>query len=373
MLIITNRKQNVIVTNQTGGKAFTSKFSSNGSDLSIADVSNTSGNLENPEWLTQNVIVNATDIQIKKRITEYANNALSNGRSILVYIHGNNNNFEKMLDRCHFLSQTYEAVEVIGFSWPSEGFLPTEVADLSQFDTAIGDDDGLSDEKKYKSWFSEKSGRYLQAKKNAASSAKALDRCLARIADIKASPATTSCKFSLTAHSLGCELLHQTIIKSSSDLAQFCNVIFLAPAVTASAQHAMLANLAPQKKVYVMFNKNDWILAASSFVDGDIKLGVDPKSAPPPSSNAKVRYVDFEGAAGGAGHRYFLEGETLDMVRHKRFKVAKRLFDRVFACKDDIAPGEGERGVYPLGCDSTGKTCFMGSGTVLSANDSLGG
>ncbi len=372
MLIITNRKQNSEANLQHGGKAFTSKFAANNSSLCIADVSNTSGNLEDPEWNTQNIVLNASDAVIKRRITDCANNAVSNGRSILVYIHGNNNNFEKTLDRCHFISQTYEAVEVIGFSWPSEGFLPSQLDDLSEFDTVVGDDDGLSDKKKYKSWFSEKSGRYQQAKLNAAASANALDHFLTLIAEIKVAANATKCTFSVAAHSLGSELLHRTIIRNNSDLAQFCNVIFLAPAVDATAQHKLLANLSPLKKVYVTFNKNDWILAASSVVDNDVKLGMIPKSSPPPSPNPKVRYVDFEGAAGGAGHRYFLEGETLDMVRRKRFKVAKRFFDRVFACKDDVAPGEGEKSVYPFGCEADGKVCYMGYLTGPSPNDSLG-
>jgi esterase/lipase superfamily enzyme len=369
MLIITNRK---VESDQTGGEAFSSKFSKNDTKLSIADAFNASADLEAPIWETHKIEKNASDGQIKKRVTEYAKNAASQGRATLLYVHGNNNDYAKTLARCHFLSQTYEGSEVIGFSWPSEGFPPDAKDQLGSFDREIGNDDGLSNESKYRSWFSDKKTYYLQAKKNAAASAHAFDRCLLLIAEIKnANPNLT---FVLGAHSLGNELLFNTIqLKTSNaSLSFFSNVLLLAPAVSAKNQALLLDHLNPGKRVFVTYNKNDWILAASAVVDGDAKLGIDPTSASAFSTNKKVRYVDFEGAAGGAGHRYFLEGESFDMKRKKRFKLAKRFFDRTFAGQYDIQKDEGEKAVYLLGCKPNGKVCYMGPATGSTLGDSQG-
>jgi esterase/lipase superfamily enzyme len=369
MLIITNRK---VESDQTGGEAFSSKFSKNDTKLTIADAFNASADLEAPIWKTHNIEKNATDAEVTKRVTVYAKNAASQGRAILLYIHGNNNDYAKTLTRCHFLSQTYEGIEVIGFSWPSEGFPPDEKGHLGSLEREIGDDDGLSTESKYRSWFSDKKTYYLQAKKNAAASAQALDRCLSLIADVKS--AHQNLTFVLGAHSLGNELLFKTIqLKASnSSLSSFTNVLLLAPAVSARDHASMLDQLNPEKRVFVTYNRNDWILAASCVVDGDAKLGVDPKYASALSTNKKVRYVDFEGAASGAGHRYFLEGESFDMKRKKRFKLAKRFFDRTFAGQDDIQKDEGEKAVYLLGCKPNGKVCYMGPATGSTLGDSQG-
>jgi esterase/lipase superfamily enzyme len=373
MLIITNRKPNLSPTSQDSGRAFSSKFAAGQPTLSIVNAFNSSVDTENPQWTTENTIIDAADAQIKKRISEFGRAAAAQGRSVLVYIHGNNNDFAKMLQRCHFLSQTYEHIEVIGFSWPSEGFPPGIDSRLSAHEVDMGDDDGVANEKMYKNWFAEKRDRYLQATRNAHASAAALGRCLALFGALKSSDTNTV--LSIAAHSLGNELLRKTTARRgiNSDLSSFCNVVLAAPAVDATLQASFLNPLSPQKRVFVTFNKNDWVLAGASVVDGDTKLGTNPTSTPNLSSNEKVRYVDFEGAASGAGHRYFLEGSRLDMKRKERFKVAKRFFDRTLSRFDDILIGESEGKIYPLRCSSNGKFCYMGPETARGPNDSPGG
>lgn len=350
MLIVTNRQANATATD---GSAFTSKFSVDGEALSVAHavkVQNGDG------WETRDVQSDAKDSAISNRIGKYLADAQSHGRHVLVYVHGNNNDYTKMLQRCYDLTSTYEAIEVIGFSWPSEGYLPGQKQVLSDFERDMGEDDALDTRKKYTNWVLEKRARYLQAKTNAEGSSKAFARFL-KLAGKGLANADANAGGTLSVHSLGNHLLLDSIDKYDADknLKAYSNILLLAPAVPSPSQGLLLDKLQPKKRVFVTYNKNDWVLAGAQIVDGESKLGLDPGTPALRSANPKVRYVDFENASAGAGHRYFVNPKDTGK------KTTKALFARTFYGLDDVNVGEGEQQVYPFGCSADGKTCFMGA------------
>jgi esterase/lipase superfamily enzyme len=157
MLIITNRAP---ATNPTDGNAFTSKFAVGKTDLSVADATRLSIGNGPAAWKTKNVDVNTSDIAISKRLAEHMSAAKLNGRRILFYVHGNSNDYLKMLERCYDLTSAYEAIEVIGFSWPSEGFLPSQKKFMSAFDRDMGADDGLDSQSKFQNWMMDTQREY---------------------------------------------------------------------------------------------------------------------------------------------------------------------------------------------------------------------
>ena len=353
MLIITNR---VPSANPTDGNAFTSKFGVGKADLSVADATKLPIGTGAAAWSTKDVDVNTSDNVIGKRLAEHMSAAKLNGRRILIYVHGNSNDYLKMLERCYDLTLAYEGIEVIGFSWPSEGFLPSQKKLMTAFERDMGADDGLNSQLKYRNWMADTQKEYRQSKKNAESTAAAFTRSLKLIAKALAN-VNTGNDGTLAIHSLGNYLFWQAL-QNQAALAytkQFSNIVLLAPCATNAVQQPMLDPLVPMKRVYVTFNKNDWVLAGSQVADKDTKLGLDPGMPTDLSANAQVRYVDFEGAAVGlAGHRYFIDPHDLRVPKTKQF------FSRIFAGEDDLRSGEGEKQAYPFGCTNDGKTCYMG-------------
>ena len=353
MLIITNR---VPSTNPADGNAFTSRFSVGKPDLSVADATKLQTGSGAAAWSTKDVDVNASDVAINKRLAEHMSAAKLNGRRILFYVHGNSNDYLKMLERCYDITSAYEGIEVIGFSWPSEGFLPSQKKLMTAFERDMGADDGLDSQSKFHNWMADTQGEYRQARKNAEGTALAFTRSLKLMSKAIAN-ANTGNDCTLALHSLGNYLFWQALQNQSAlpYTRQFSNIVLLAPCVTNAVQQPMLDPLTPKKKVYVTFNKNDWILTASQIADKDTKLGLDPGLSTDLSTNVQVRYVDFEGAAVGlAGHRYFIDPGDLRVPKTKQF------FSRIFAGEDDLRPGEGEKQAYPFGCTNDGKTCYMG-------------
>lgn len=358
MLIITNR---VPSTNPIDGNAFTSKFGVGKTDLSVADATKLLTGTGATAWLTKDVDVNATDNAISKRLAGHLSAAKLNGRRILIYVHGNSNDYLKMLERCYDLTSAYEGIEVIGFSWPSEGFLPSQKKFMSAFERDMGADDGLDTQPKFHNWKKDTQKEYRQSRKNAEGTAAAFSRSLKLMSKALANVSTGN-DGTLALHSLGNYLCWQALEHHATlaHMGQFSNIVLLAPCIANGVQQPMLDPLAPKKKVYVTFNKNDWVLAASQVADKDTKLGLDPGMPTDLSANPQVRYVDFEGAAvGPAGHRYFVDPSDLRVQKTRQF------FSRIFASQDDLRPGEGEKQVYPFGCTSDGKTCYMGITTTV--------
>lgn len=241
------------------------------------------------------------------------------GRDLLLFVHGFNNSFADVLDRCHGLAETYD-VEVIAFTWPANG----------------GGVKGTVD--------------YLEDKRDAQASVVAFDRVLNKaremiqaaradylnglIAESRerfpesgekqrefvAKRAEQQCPFrvSLMLHSMGNYLLERTLKSEAlrSNQLVFDNILLVAADCNNDRHAEWVDRLQVRNRLYITINEDDYALRVSRMKGGEeqgARLGHYPYSL-----NAKqASYVDFTGAPHvGSSHAYF-EGAALknDAVR----------------------------------------------------------
>jgi hypothetical protein len=346
MLVFSNRQ----TTNDAGAGAFTARFTPAEPRLAMARVSaSTAGG-----WQVAD-LVGAVDDDAALRALVPLFRA---ERRLLVYLHGFNNTPADSFQRYARLSELY-GLEVIGFAWPSEGFLAdgselpllapgAEGAEVGGGEMQLG---AIAASNRRDSGIQRLIRRYRQAKSNAQDSVDALARLLRLLATARLY--ANQQPISLAAHSLGAHLLQYTfdLPGAGEALGATHNVALLAACVRAAGHRDWLARLQPKGQVFVTYNRSDSVLFGASIADGQqTKLGTDP--GPQRLLSPSVRYVSFSNAKVGAGgHRYFV----LDDMPKKSLK----LFSRMFGSERDIQPGEFPRRVYPVGCDADGSTCYM--------------
>ncbi len=288
---------------------------------------------------------------------------LGGTKPVLVYLHGNNNTPSDCFERCQQLEDQY-GVAAIGYSWASEGYLPSGQDEPGLDQTNLATDtqeDSLSivtsKEKLKEGWIARKARRYGQAKLNAQNSKDSLARFLRLLALARLK--TMKQKMSFAAHSLGCHFLHYAVNEQDAEasLSAMHNVILMAGCTGAAKHTAWVGQIHPLLRVYITYTKADSVLAASTIIDGDAKLGTSP--GVDRLVGPKYRYIDFEGAAHMAmgAHRYFVADPGKQLS-----KQAQTLFTRIFNSQLDFdPPGELAKVVYPVGCTSDGTVCYMGS------------
>ena len=357
MLIFTNRE-----IDQGGTEAaVTARYKPLLDELSLADV-DVRGNGKG--WRLDKVERMVSDATAVARLIA----VLAADKPVLLYVHGNNNTPATCFTRCQALEQNYN-VNVVGFSWTSEGYLPDGQDGASG--AAAGDDPGAEDDLSRVSktnasegWAQRKARRFGQAKVNAQQSAAALARFLRLVTAARL--ATMKQPFSAAFHSLGCHFLHYGIEREGAveALAAAQNVALIAGCTGAAKHAAWVKRINPLRRVYLTYTHADTVLAAAKFIDGDTKLGSDPGDEL--LTGAKYRYVCFDGAAKmkiGA-HRYFVPDAGKELS-----KKATLLFGRIFSSAADFSPPrEEERTVYPVGCEPDGSVCYMGRPTALEPN-----
>ena len=274
------------------------------------------------------------------------------GKPLLLYVHGNNNTPADCFARVQDLRQLYPDSEVIGFSWPSEGFLcdgsslpgvalPTgsaegELAQVNEADRRGSAQDLIR--------------RFHQAQTNAKDSVDAFARLLRLLGTARLHANTQP--FSLAIHSLGAHLFQYALqVPGATESASTAhNITLLAPCVRAAAHGEWLTRFRPKGRTYVTFNKGDNVLLGGFIADGgQTKLGTEP--GPDRVRWDGVRYISFSNAANSfGGHHYFVKGVS---------RKAKTLFSRLFASQVDFGIGESPKMVYPLACEGDGSTCYM--------------
>lgn len=348
MLIFTNRE---VDDSKRDEAAFGRAFKPFDTRLGLATVEKKGGS----KWQLTNI-----DADVSNQDARDVLGPLFNGRKpVLVYIHGNNNSPAKCFERCDRLRALY-SVEVVGFSWASEGFTPegpslpgVPVPDTDDEDDLKGIKGG-NDGNTEKAGIQGKIRRYHQAKTNAQHSAQALARFLRMVA---AARLIANQPFTLAAHSLGVHFLQNSLDVSgaSESLATAHNVALLAACARAAGHADWLAKIRPKGQVFVTYNKGDTVLFAANVADGaQIKLGGDLTEF---SQIPGVRYISFTGGQVGAwGHRYFLRDNMPDK--------ALKIFTRMFSSERDIQDGEIPRKIYPVGCDADGRICYMAGPAV---------
>lgn len=343
MLVFTNRK----VTGTGNAARFSASYVPSGTNLSFAQAKVNAQN----KWTLKDLASDADEQAILGVLTK----VFGLNRPVLLYIHGNNNTPESCFERCAVLEDMY-GVEVVGFSWPSEGRL----SDGSDLPDAHNDDPGNEDDlgevkesNRREGKIVKKARRYRQAKNNAQDSVDALARFL-RLVSIARLQANTQ-PFSIAAHSLGGHFLQYCLDKEAAReaLGTAFNVALVAPCVRAAGHKDWLEKLRPKGKVFVTYNKGDSVLLGAYLADGSQeKLGTAP--GPYLVQNGVVRYVSFTNSPVGLfGHGYF--------VYDKLPKKTKKIFSRIFSSLPDINSDEYPRKVYPLGCDADGVTCYVGA------------
>jgi esterase/lipase superfamily enzyme len=340
MLIFTNRQ----LGSGTTESAFGRNFTPGGTQLAVASVAAAGKHWE----------LSDRDEDVSE---EDALNLLlplfKGNKPVLLYVHGNNNTPADCFGRVTALRELYPSAELMGFSWPSEGFLSdgsplpsvpmpdkTDEAELAK----------VKAENRTKGTTQDKIRRYHQAQTNAKDSVDAFARMLRLLGTARLHANTQP--FSLALHSLGAHLFQYTLqVSGATESASTAhNVALLAPCVRAASHPDWLTRFRPKGRTYVAYNKGDNVLFGASIADGEqAKLGADP--GPDIVRSEAVRYVNFSNAANGfGGHGYFVNGVT---------KKARKLFSRIFASQADLGADESPKTVYPMGCDPDKSTCYM--------------
>lgn len=281
------------------------------------------------------------------------------GQPVLVYIHGFNNTPAKCFERCLKLESLY-GVQVVGFSWPAEGFLADGTFGPGMIASAdAGDENDLGEVdpgNRLESPVQSLIHRYHQAGMNAKNSVDALARFLRMVAaarlDANIQP------FTVAAHSLGAQLLQYSLDLPAvaESLATARNVALLAPCVRASDHRNWIGKIRPISQLFVTFNKGDSVLAGAAVADLDLgsnsqlKLGTDP--TPDRFHAPYMRYISCTNAQNGlGGHGYFAQTK---MPSHMQ-----TVFGRIFNSRRDLEAGEIDRKIYGIKGDEDGLTCYF--------------
>lgn len=342
MLVFTNRD----VVDQADVSAFQRSFTPAASRIGGAVVARDAGG----RWVLSRVDRDVTERDAFDLLLPLFRGA----RPLLVYVHGNSSTPATCFGRCAALEAEY-GVEVVGFSWASEGFQ----CDGSPLPLLAGPDTppeelelaGVKPATRGDSQSQQLARRYRQSKINAQDSVDALASFLRMVATARL--ISNAQPFSLAAHSLGAHFLQYALEVSgaSESIGTAQNVLLLAPCVRADGHKGWLHQLRPKGRTYVTFNKGDNVLFGAFVSDGrkQAKLGTDPGTDL--LRGPGFRYISFSNAQTGlGGHRYFIEGLTGE---------SRRLFGRLFRSELDLQPGEAEPKVYPVGCDPDGAVCYM--------------
>ncbi|MEO6408371.1 MAG: hypothetical protein ABIO45_06405 [Burkholderiaceae bacterium] len=340
MLVFTNRAT-IPAADET---AFATTFEPGGTRLALAGAARVSG-----RWQLAGLNGDVGDDDAMQTLVPL----FRGRRAVLVYLHGNNNSPAQCFERCHALAALYD-LEVIGFSWASEGFL-SDGGELPGLAAGASGDEldlkGVKAANRTDPGFQRRIRRYHQARINAQDSVDALARFLRMLGAARLYANTQP--FTVAAHSLGAHFLQYAleVPGAGESLGTAHNVALLAACARAAGHRDWLGKIQPKGQVFVTFNKGDSVLLGAFIADGQqTKLGTDPGAELLKSSS--VRYVSFTNAkVGFGGHGYF--------VNENMPKKMLKVFARIFGSSLDIAADEYPRQVYPVGCDANELTCYM--------------
>jgi len=263
-----------------------------------------------------------------RRLMTAANPRLGNprskakGKDILLYVHGFNNSFKDVVERCFAISDNFPGLEVVAFTWPANG----------------GGVKGVAD--------------YLDDKRDAQASVVAFDRVLAKIHDylqlarqsmledlkreaqerfpdsseqqqqFVARAADKHCPFkvSMLLHSMGNYLFERTLKSEAlrGDRLVFDNIVMAAADVNNPRHIEWVDRIQVRNRLYVTINEDDGALQASRMKGGDeqlARLGHYPYDL----TARHVVYVDFTNVPSVAASHAYFEGDALRNPNVKRF------------------------------------------------------
>jgi esterase/lipase superfamily enzyme len=268
----------------------------------------------------------------------------TDGKNLLLFVHGFNNDMTDVLDRAEMLEANY-GVEVLCFSWPANGGGVSGVlsykSDKRDALASIGALDRVIE--KMQGLLAEFNQHYVaeveaKAEKRFADNGEAWDRYFTQQVQ-KHCPFTVN----LMLHSMG-NYLFKNLLKSSTyggDRLLFDNVVLVAADTNSEGHAEWVDRIQCRRRVYITINENDVALRASRMKMGEQQKarlghylrGLDSRVA---------TYVDFtDQPQVGDSHAYF-EGSALKNARVKAF------FKSVLngAIGEDSARFDAARNVY---------------------------
>ena len=113
MLVFTNR---IVLSGHADESAFSAKFVPGSDALAMADVTRAGS----PHWSLTNVTPAVSDAAAEAALVT----VFEGDRPVLVHLHGNSMAPGQCFERCARFEEVFD-VAVVGFSWPSEGLLPS--------------------------------------------------------------------------------------------------------------------------------------------------------------------------------------------------------------------------------------------------------
>jgi esterase/lipase superfamily enzyme len=354
VLAFTNRE----LEERSDASAFTTRYQPAAEALGFAQLSAGSGGT----WQVGDLHVDATEADAIVALMA----VFAGPRPVLVYLHGNNNTPASCFARCALFDSLFD-VEVVGFSWPSEGCLPDGTLGVGTMFDSSGDPDSLAvviPQNRTSGGIQDIVRRYHQAQVNAKNSIDALARFLRLVGAARLDADRQP--YSLAVHSLGNFFLQNTLAVAGVDesLGEAHNVALLAACADAAGHRQWLAKVACAGQVFVTFNNADTVLAGARIADnGQVKLGAVPGTDL--LETPSTRYIDFTGSSTDLlGHNYFVSGR---MTGQK-----KKVLKRIFSSQRDIQGSEIARKVYPVGCDERQLTCSMAAPRGTTQTDGGG-
>lgn len=343
MLVFTHRD---VLPHHQDASAFTSAFRPGASRIGVARVARDASH----RWVLADVDEDAGEADALDLLLPL----FRGPRPPLVYLHGHGSTPTQCFNRCAQLEAEYD-VEVVGFSWASEGLLcdgsPLPRLEAPDVPAEEGEIAMVNPLNRNTATGQQLARRYHQSKVNALDAVDALARFLRHMATARL--ISNAQRFSIAAHSLGVHFLQNTleVPGAAESLGAAHNIVLLAPCVRADGHKGWAHQLRPRGRTYVTFHKGDSVLFGAFIADGgkQEKLGTAPGTDL--LRGPGFRYVDFSNGQVGLGaHRYFIE---------RLNDSNRRLFGRLFRSEPDVQMGEGERDVYPFDASQGGAVWHM--------------
>ncbi len=193
--------------------------------------------------------------------------AIDNGRDILLFIEGHGKTLPMALNRAFQVQARYD-VTIVVFDWPSKN---------SNFNLSLA--------------------RVRRCADN-------FYNLLLMLRNYKQQQMNEDQHLSLLAHSLGNYFLSYLVVCGDAQYLRepfLDNVVMNAPAIRSKEHGEVLSQLKIQKRLFIMFNKNDWVLKGANMLTSGRMLG---NGAIEPLVDSAM-YFDFTEVAGKEHSYYF--------------------------------------------------------------------
>ncbi len=286
MYVVTNRN---LQPNQPPEKRFGKRFNEvDPSELRLAEVDKVNGSWQLEILPEQEIYEEREMFASEAAFLKMQKRMCDNSTNCLVFCHGFNTSFESALEAAFKIQEVYEDLEVVLFSWPSDGDGPRS---------------------------------YRSDKRDASQSVYALDRFFEKFDRYLKKYRDRQCgqKISFAMHSMGAYLFEH-LLKSSiyqGETLLFDNIIIMSADVNNQNHVDWLDRVKFRNRLLITINEDDFALAFSELKGGDeqeARLGNTVRNL-----NAhNATYLNFTDAEFVRNaHNYFSEDEPLRNAKLK--------------------------------------------------------